>query len=307
MSVVGLQRWFPLWALLASACAYARPELFATAGPAIVPLLGLVMFGMGMTLSGSDFLAVVRKPAVVLLGVSLQFLLMPLTGWLLASTTGLTAGLVAGVVLLGSCPGGTASNVMCYLARGDVALSITLTAVSTLLAVVATPLLTWFYVGERVDVPVLGLLQSTAKIVLMPVVLGAAINYFSAGRLARLRSAFPIISMLAVVVIIAIIVSMNRAAIGQMGAGLVAVVVLHNLCGLALGYWVPRVLRCSETECRTLAIEVGMQNSGLAVALASAHFSALAALPGALFSIWHNLSGSVLASRWSRRAPVDGG
>jgi len=124
MSVVGLQRWFPLWALLSSAFAYARPEPFAAAGDAIVLLLGLVMFGMGMTLSGRDFMAVVSRPGVVVLGVSLQFLVMPLIGWLLASTAGLAGGLVAGVVLLGSCPGGTASNVMCYLARGDVALSI---------------------------------------------------------------------------------------------------------------------------------------------------------------------------------------
>lgn len=304
MNVVGLQRWFPLWALLGSAFAYVRPEPFAAAGPAIVPLLGLVMFGMGMTLSGSAFQAVVRRPGIVLLGVSLQFLLMPLTGWLLASAAGLASGLLAGVVLLGSCPGGTASNVMCYLARGDVALSITLTAVSTVLAVIATPVLTWLYLGERVEVPVAGLLLSTAKIVLVPVILGLAVNYVLGRRLDRLKSAFPLLSMMAIVIIIAIIVGMNHATLGQMGVGLVAVVVLHNLCGLALGYCLPRMLRRSEAECRTLAIEVGMQNSGLAVALATEHFSALAALPGVMFSIWHNLSGSVLAGRWSRRVAV---
>jgi len=301
MSVVGLQRWFPLWALLGCAFAYGWPEPFAGAGAAIVPLLGLVMFGMGMTLGSRDFLAVARRPGAVVLGVSLQFFLMPLIGWLLASTAGLAGGLVAGVVLLGSCPGGTASNVMCYLARGDVALSVTLTAVSTVLAVVATPVLTWFYVGERIEVPVFALLQSTTKIVLVPVVLGITVNRFLGARLYRLKSAFPLISMLAIVIIIAIIVGMNHAFIRKTGAGLVAVVILHNLCGLALGYYLPRILRRSEAECRTLALEIGMQNSGLAVALASVHFSALAALPGALFSIWHNLSGSVLAGRWSRR------
>jgi BASS family bile acid:Na+ symporter len=306
MNIVGLQRWFPLWALMGSALAYTRPDPFAAAGPAIVPLLGLVMFGMGMTLSGSEFMAVLRRPGIVVLGVSLQFLLMPLIGWLLANSAGLADGLVAGVVLLGSCPGGTASNVMCYLARGDVALSITLTAVSTLLAVVATPVLTWLYVGERIEVPVFALLHSTAKIVLVPVVLGITVNRFLGGRLDRFRSVFPLIPMLAIVTIIAIIVGMNHASIRELGIGLVAVVILHNLCGLAAGYYLPRMVRRSEAECRTLALEIAMQNSGLAVALATAHFSALAALPGALFSIWHNLSGSILAGRWSRGV-ADGG
>jgi len=307
MTVSGLQRWFPLWALLACVVAYARPVPFAAAGPAIVPLLGLVMFGMGMTLNGSDFLAVLRRPGLVLLGVGLQFLLMPLLGWLLAGGGGLSAGLAAGVVLLGSCPGGTASNVICYLARGDVALSITLTAVSTLLAVVATPLLTWLYVGERVEVPVAGLLLSTAKIVLLPVLLGIAVNHVAGERLARLKSVFPLLSMAAIVTIIAIIVAMNQESMQLLGASLAAVVVLHNLLGLALGYALPRMLGCGEAECRTLAIEVGMQNSGLAVALASEHFSPVAALPGVLFSIWHNITGSLLAARWSRRAATGGG
>jgi BASS family bile acid:Na+ symporter len=306
MSAVGLQRWFPFWALMGSALAYLWPDSFAAAKAAIVPLLGVVMFGMGMTLSGRDFMAVVRRPGIVALGVTLQFFMMPLTGWLLANAAGLAGGLVAGVVLLGSCPGGTASNVICYLARGDVALSITLTAVSTLLAVVATPVLTWFYVGERIEVPVFALLQSTAKIVLVPVVLGITVNRLLAGRLARLQSALPLISMLAIVVIIAIIVGANHGSMREIGLGLVAVVILHNLAGLATGYYLPRMLRRNEAECRTLAIEVGMQNSGLAVALATVHLSALAALPGALFSIWHNLSGSILAGHWSRRVVDDG-
>lgn len=303
-TVPGWQRWFPLWALLAGVLAYLRPAPFTVASPAIVPLLGLVMFGMGLTLRGRDFRAVLRRPGVVLLGVGLQFLLMPLLGWLLALGTGLSAGLAAGVILLGSCPGGTASNVMCYLARGDVALSITLTAVSTLLAVVATPLLTWLYAGERVEVPVLDVLLSTAKIVLLPVLLGIVVNRVVGAHLDRLKSMFPALSMAAIVTIIAIIVAMNHESIQQLGVLLVTVVVLHNLLGLALGYALPRMLGRSAAECRTLAIEVGMQNSGLAVALATEHFSSVAALPGALFSVWHNFSGSLLAGRWSRRAAV---
>jgi BASS family bile acid:Na+ symporter len=302
MDLSKLPRWFPLWAVLGSALAYAFPKYLLEARASIVPLLGIVMFGMGMTLSAKDFVSVLRRPGMVFLGVSLQYLLMPFIGWVLAGMAGLSAGLMAGVVLLGSCPGGTASNVICYLAGGDVALSITLTAVSTLLAVLATPLLTWLYVGERIPVPVLALLQSTAKIVLIPVILGLAFNHVLGKRLETVRHVFPVLSMLAIVFIIAIIVAMNRNQMGELVAGLLLVVILHNLCGLALGYYVPRLLGRSEIESRTLAIEVGMQNSGLAVALATQHFSAAAALPGALFSIWHNLSGSWLAGRWSQRS-----
>jgi BASS family bile acid:Na+ symporter len=307
MTVPGLQRWFPVAALLAAALAFRFPDIPATAGPAIVPLLGLVMFGMGITLTGQDFVRVLRRPVIVVLGVGLQFMVMPFLGWLLAGLAGLSAGLSAGVVLLGSCPGGTASNLICYLARGDVALSITLTAVSTLLAVLLTPVLTWAYVGERVPVPVGALLFSTAKIVLVPVTLGVLTNHLIGRRLHTVKHLFPVLSMLAIVCIIGIIVAANRDDVSLLAGSLLAVVVLHNLLGLAAGYGVPRLLGRPVTECRTLALEVGMQNSGLAVALASAHFSAQAALPGALFSIWHNLSGSMLAGRWSQRPPNDGG
>jgi BASS family bile acid:Na+ symporter len=302
MLFVAAERAFPLLAVAGALFAYSAPEALAGLTIAIVPMLGVVMFGMGMTLTGRDFLNVVHRPAVVLLGVTLQFMVMPVLGWLLSGLAGLSAGLAAGVILLGSCPGGTASNVICYLGKGDVALSITLTAVSTVLAVVATPVLTWLYVGERVPVPVSALLFSTVKIVLLPVLLGVVINRVLGARLGPLKRVFPLLSMLAIVGIIAVIVAANRAQIGQLAGPLLLVVLLHNAAGLAIGYLVPRVMGYGMTECRTLCIEVGMQNSGLAVALANQHFSALAALPGAVFSIWHNLSGSLLAGYWSRKA-----
>lgn len=292
---------FPLWALLASLLAAWQPQWFAFARPGIVPLLGLVMFGMGLTLTPSSFLGVLRRPGAVALGVLLQFLVMPLAGWLLARGLGLAPLLAAGVILVGSCPGGTASNVICYLARGDVALSITLTAVSTLLAVLATPLLTWWYAGQMIEVPVLDLLLSVLRIVLLPVLAGVLLNHFLHRRLRRLERIFPLFSMLAIVFIIAIIVALNRDQLGTLGLPVLAAVVFHNGIGLLAGYAVPRLLGRGEREARTLAIEVGMQNSGLAVALASQYFSPLAALPGALFSVWHNLSGSLLAGYWSRR------
>jgi bile acid:Na+ symporter, BASS family len=292
---------FPFWALLFSLLAYWQPGLFVGLKPAILPLLGIVMFGMGMTLTWGHFRAVLQRPAAVGLGVVLQYLVMPLAAWLIAEVLGLPPALMAGLVLVGACPGGTASNVVCFLAKGDVALSITLTTVSTLLAIVMTPLLTDLYVGQKVPVPVGDMLWSIFKIVLVPVTLGVVVNRLLGAKLTRFKPVYPLVSVIAIVVIIAIIVALNRANLSSLGVAVAVAVVLHNLLGLLLGYWIPKALGLPERLCRTLAIEVGMQNSGLGVALAVKYFSVTAALPGAIFSIWHNLSGSVLAGFWSRK------
>lgn len=297
---------FPLWALLGVLLAWLQPDWLVPLKVAIVPLLGLVMFGMGMTLSGSDFISVLRRPFPVALGVTMQFLLMPLAAWVLAKLAGLPPQLAVGLILVGCSPGGTASNVICYLAKGDVALSITLTTVSTLLAVVVTPLLTLLYAGETVPVPAFEMLLAIFRVILLPVLLGVLVNHFFHRPLAVVRHIFPVVSVAAIVVIIAIIVALNHGQLGSLVPGVAIVVVLHNAVGLAGGYWLPRWLGRDVRECRTLAIEVGMQNSGLAVALAVKYFSASAALPGALFSIWHNLSGSLLAGFWSKRSPAQG-
>lgn len=291
---------FPVWALLFAAVAYWRPGWFTGLAVAIVPLLGVVMFGMGISLRLADFREVLRRPGLIALGVAMQFVLMPLLAWLIGTLLALPQALLVGLVLLGSCPGGTASNVICYLARGDVALSITLTACSTLLALLATPLLTWFYVGARVPVPVLDMLVSMFMIVIVPVLGGLLINTFWARHVRPLQTLFPLLSVFAIALIIAIVVALKRDQLAMLGPLLAAAVVLHNLSGLVSGYWIARAVGLDPRTSRTLAIEVGMQNSGLAVALAQQFFSAAAALPGALFSVWHNLSGSVLAARWSR-------
>ena len=301
MRITLLTGLFPLWALLGSLLAWMMPAWFAPLKPAIVPLLGLVMFGMGMTLTGHDFLNVLRRPFPVFLGVTMQFLLMPFAAWALAAGAGLPPQLTVGLILVGCSPGGTASNVICYLARGDVALSITLTMASTLLAVVATPLLTLFYAGETVPVPALDILITVFKIIFLPVMLGVLVNHFFHRALSPVRRVFPLLSVLSIVLIIMIIVALNHDSLANIASGVAAVVVLHNLIGLLGGYWLPRWLGRDKRECRTLAIEVGMQNSGLAVALAVKYFSVTAALPGALFSIWHNLSGSLLAGLWRRQ------
>jgi BASS family bile acid:Na+ symporter len=298
---------FPLWALLLALLAYfwpsAWPDMLVESKPLIVPLLGLVMFGMGMTLTWQSLAAVWRRPGLIGLGVLLQFLIMPFAAWAIARGLGLSSALTAGLVLVGASPGGTASNVVCYLARGDLALSITLTTVSTLLAVAATPLLTLLYVGQQVPVPVLAMLVSVVKVVLLPVALGVLVNRLVGRWLQPVKHVFPLLSVLAIVVIIAIIVALNRDNLAGIGALTALAVVLHNGSGLTLGYLAGRVITGDERTARTLAIEVGMQNSGLAVALAVKYFGTVAALPGALFSVWHNLSGSMLAAVWSRWAP----
>lgn len=259
------------------------------------------MFGMGITLSPRDFYQVLLHPKPVILGTLLQFGIMPLAAWVLANLLFLPQQYFIGLVLVGACSGGTASNVICYLARGNVALSITLTTVSTLLAVIITPALTWLYLSQNIEVPVKDMLLTIFNVILLPVTLGVLVNHYFASRLHPVRHTFPVISVAAIVIIIAIIVALNHENIGETTPLLLLAVILHNLTGLVAGYWLTRIAGHSSRTSRTIAIEVGMQNSGLAVVLASLHFSVASALPGAIFSIWHNLSGSALAAFWSRK------
>ena len=226
---------------------------------------------------------------------------MPLAAFLVGHLLRLPEPLLIGLVIVGCCPGGTASNVIAYLARADVALSISLTFVTTFAAVLLTPMLVWLYLGESVPVPVAGMLFSLIKIVFLPVAAGVALNTLFGRPLVAVKDVFPLISVAAIVLVIAIIVALNHARIADSGALVALAVVLHNFIGLGLGYLRARLLRLPTVTARTVAIEVGMQNSGLGVALALQYFSTLSALPGALFSIWHNLSGSLLAAWWRKR------
>jgi BASS family bile acid:Na+ symporter len=296
-----LTRIFPLWALLFASIAWYLPESFSQGKGLILPLLMVIMFGMGMTLNAADFYRVMQRPRLIFLGVALQYTVMPMLAFLISRLLGLGPELTSGMVLVGASSGGTASNVITYLARGDVALSISLTAVSTLLALVLLPGLTWLYIGQSVPVPVTDMLLSVLKVVLLPVVVGVGINTLLGERLKPFNRFFPLLSMSAIVLIIAIIVALNHENLGQVGPLLLLAVALHNLGGMTAGYLLPRWLGYDVMTCRTLAIEVGMQNSGLSVALAVKYFGPLAALPGAIFSIWHNLSGSLLAGWWARR------
>jgi len=303
MKLISPEVWiklFPFWAIAVSLIAFYFPYIFTGLKPQIVPLLSVVMFCMGMTLTWKHFLAVLKQPRIIFLAVLAQYLVMPFTAFWLAKMLGLSKDQTIGLVLVGTSAGGTASNVICYLAKGNVALSVLLTTTSTLVAVVATPSITYFYLHETVPVPVWSMLTSIFQIVLIPVLLGTGINSLFSRGIALIRPVFPLTSSLVIVLIIAIIVAINASSLSQAGSIVVLAVALHNSSGLLIGYLIPRILGYDTQICRTVSIEVGMQNSGLSVALAIKYFSSMTALPGAIFSIWHNISGALLASYWGK-------
>jgi BASS family bile acid:Na+ symporter len=296
-----ITRLFPLWAFALAVTAFLWPALFNHQKSFVVPLLMIVMFCMGMTLQLSDFARVLKKPGVIATGVLTQYSLMPLFAFGLSVSLQLPEALMTGMILVGATSGGTASNVICYLARGDVALSVSLTLTSTVLAVIATPFLTWLYAGQSIPVDAQAMMLGIAKMVIVPLSLGVLLNTLLQPLVRRVSPYLPLASVIAIVWIIAIIVALNQSSVYQLGFVLAAAVVIHNILGLLSGYYLARYLGYDETIARTLAIEVGMQNSGLSVALALKYFTPLAALPGAVFSIWHNLSGALLASLWQRK------
>lgn len=293
---------FPLWVILFSFLAWWQPQWFVFAQSAILPLLALIMFAMGLTLTLADFKRILLQPFIVLLGVVLQFVLMPFLAWVIAMILQLEPMLAVGLILVGTCSGGTASNVMTYLAGGDVALSITMTVVSTLLAIFMTPWLSWLYIDAALDVPVAAMVKSIFLLVILPVASGALINQFLHRYIRPVHALCPLIAMFAIVLIIAVVVAINNERMAQLSWLLLLAVILHNVSGLLFGYGGARLLGHSTITARTVAIEVGMQNSGLAVALAMNFFTPLAALPGALFSVWHNISGSLFATYWQWRS-----
>ena len=267
-------------------------------------LLGIVMFGMGMTLKLSDFKVVFTKPKAVITGILSQFIIMPLLAFLLVKIFNLDPALAVGVILVGSCPGGTSSNVMTYLAKGDVALSVGMTACTTILAPVVTPALVLLLGGATINVSYMSMLMSIVQVVLVPIVLGFVINHFFEKFAQACAKVLPLVSVIAICLIIMAVVAANAAKIMTVGWLIVVVVMLHNLCGYALGYGVGKVLGLSRDQMRTLSIEVGMQNSGLATSLATVHFATmpLAAVPGTVFSVWHNISGAIYANILARTA-----
>ena len=287
---------FPLCAVLFSVFAFLFPQILTPLSFLIVPMLGIIMLGMGTTLSLRDFLSAVKRPQGVFIGLVLQFLLMPLLAYLTGMALHLPKDQFIGLVMVGTVAGGTASNVIAYLAGGDVALSITMTACSTLAGIVLTPLLSSFYLGQTVTVPAWEMFKSILLIVALPVSLGLVINRLCRKQAALLAKICPLVSSVGIVLVIGIIVALNAGNLRSCGPLVFLAVVLHNGAGLAAGYGFARLCRCDRRCAITIAIEVGMQNSGLASALSKQFFGLAAALPGAVFSIWHNLSGAVFAT-----------
>jgi BASS family bile acid:Na+ symporter len=295
-----IDRYFILWLLIVSCIAYFFPSPFTGISPWIPLLLGVVMFGMGTTLSADDFRLILKQPVPVLIGVAAQYVIMPGAAFLIALLFRLPPDLAAGMILVGASPGGTASNVIVYLARGDVPLSVTMTTVSTLLAPIFTPLLMLLLADRWLPVEPWSLFQSIVQVVIVPVVLGILVKRFFPVAVKKATPALPAVSVLAIIAIVAGIIA--NGADQLLAAPIIFLaVMLHNLAGLALGYLAARLLRQDEARCRAISVEVGMQNSGLAVALATAHFNPIAALPGAIFSVWHNISGSLLAAYWGKK------
>ncbi|MEG1971231.1 MAG: bile acid:sodium symporter family protein [Burkholderiaceae bacterium] len=287
---------FALWVLLFAVLAYTAPAQFRWIAPYIVPLLGLIMFGMGLTLSKADFLEVLRRPGDVALGVAGQFIIMPGLAWLLCTALELPPEIAVGVILVGCCPGGTASNVMAFLARGDVALSVAITSVSTLLAPIVTPALVYLLASQWLEISAIAMFWSIVQVVVLPIALGVAAQSLLREKIKVCVDVLPLVSVAAIVAIVAAVVAVSQAKIASTGLLIFAVVVLHNGLGMLIGYWLAKLSGLSLAKRKTFAIEVGMQNSGLGVALATAHFSPLAAVPSAIFSVWHNISGPLVAT-----------
>lgn len=261
-------------------------------------LLMIVMFGMGLTLDPEAFIMVFRKPRDIFLGCAAQFIIMPLLAYALGKVFGLEAGLLAGVVLVGTCPGGTSSNVITYLSGGDVALSVGMTSVNTLIAPFLTPAITWLLLRTSVEVDIVGMFVSIIKVVIIPIALGFVINKIWGRYVSKAVEALPLVSVLAITMIVAAVVSHNAESIVETGAVVFAVVILHNLLGYCAGYLLGTILKLPLSRKKALSIEVGMQNSGLATSLAGTAFPdlSMATVPGAIFSVWHNISGAVLAN-----------
>lgn len=277
------------------------PEAFVGGKGYISFLLGVIMFGMGLTLSSEDFREVFRRPVDVLIGVVGHYLIMPSLAFVLAITLQLPPDIAVGVILVGCCPSGTASNVMTYLSKGDVALGVSIAAVSTLIAPIATPALISLLAGKWMAIDTKSLFLDIVMVVIVPIVLGVIVKAFFGKQAEASAKALPLVSTIAIVMIVAIVVALNKGKIVETGMIIFAVVILHNILGYVLGYFFAKLFGLNLAKRKAVTLETGMQNSGLGAALAAAHFNPLAAVPSAIFSVWHNLSGSVLATYFAKK------
>ena len=294
-----VSKTFALWVLLFAFLAFVSPEAFLEIRAYIPYLLGIVMFGMGITLTFNDFSEVVKHPKSVIVGVVGQFVIMPAIAFALAKLFTLPTDLAIGVILVGACPGGTSSNVMTYLAKGNTALSVACTTISTLLAPLLTPVIFYVLASQWIDIDASAMFASVLKMVLFPIFLGLVVRALLKKQMAQISQTMPLVSVIAIVLILAAVVAGSKDKIIDSGLLIFGVVVLHNCLGYLVGFIAAKALRLNNYDSKAIAIEVGMQNSGLGAALATAHFNPIAAVPSAVFSFWHNVSGPILANYFS--------
>jgi BASS family bile acid:Na+ symporter len=299
-----IQKTFALWVIFFAGIALLAPEMFVWLKAYIPWLLGIVMLGMGMTMTLDDFKGVLQSPKAVFIGVVAQFFVMPGLAFVLCKLMNLPSEIAIGVILVGCCPGGTASNVITYMAKGNTALSVACTSVSTLLAPLLTPAIFYLLASQWIEINAGSMFISILQVVLFPIVLGLIIRTLLQSKAESYIQVMPLVSVVAIVAIVAAIMAGSKIQILESGLLILGVVALHNGLGYLLGFWVSRFFKLPYADAKAVAIEVGMQNSGLGVALAATHFAAspLTALPSAIFSLWHNISGPALATYWASKA-----
>lgn len=296
--VKNVSRLFPALVILASAIAYLFPEPIKPLGGYVTYLLGLVMMGMGLTMSPGDFKLILSRPRDVLFGVVLRTIVMPSVAFCIAKLFNLPPYIAAGLILVGCCPSGTASNVMTFIAKGDTPLSITMTAVITLLAPITTPYIFLLLAGTFIPINAYAMLKSILIVVIFPVVLGVVIRLVAHRFVEKIMPIVPLVSVAGIIAIVAAVVAGSADKLASVALIAFVAVALHNGLGLTLGYSVSRFFKLSRKKAKAITFEIGMENSGLAVALAIAHLDPMAAIPGAIFSVWHNFTGSLLAGYW---------
>lgn len=303
-----LTKWFTVIVIVWAVFNYFVPQTSLWGKSYTGYFLGIVLFGMGLTLTLDDFKRILTQPLMVVVGTVAHFVIMPLVAVLLCWIFRLDGPLAVGVILVGCCPSGTASNVMVWLSKGDLALAVAIAAVTTLLAPLLTPALIWFLASAWLPVSFMDMFWSILQLVMLPIVLGVLAQRLLGARVQAAVQVLPLVSVVSIVMIVCAVVAASQAKIAESGLLIMAVVMLHNSFGYLLGYLTGKLCKLPLAQRKSLALEVGMQNSGLGAALAAAHFSPLAAVPSALFSVWHNISGALL-STWFRRMeaplPVD--
>lgn len=294
-----VSKTFALWAIVFAVLAFYFPAEFKIFATYIPYLLGLVMFGMGITLTFSDFGEVAKHPKSVFIGVVGQFFIMPSIAFVLAKAFDLPPDLAVGVILVGSCPGGTSSNIMTYLSKGNTALSVACTTISTLLSPLLTPAIFYVLASQWLDIDASAMFLSVLKMVLFPIFLGLVVRALFKKAIEQTSQTMPLVSVISIVLILAAVVAVSKDKIVESGLLIFSVVVLHNCLGYLIGFFAAKLFKLNIADSKAIAIEVGMQNSGLGAALAAAHFNPIAAVPSALFSFWHNVSGPILANIFS--------